>query len=197
MNKTSANLRSQAAKDHISAKREFFKTLDKSGPLNLSDQDLAKLQRLDASARKKLFLRVKVRKVEQSKPPKVPRLKEVWRHAPPSLRRFICSLVLIVVIAPVWPVTQAALQFYESYQPVPQDVRYWPQCERLTPSTDACIYTVQKSLTWTQAASYLVMTAEDLARHNTHLACCNTPLGKGAQLIVWRGNRQLVEVNHD
>ena len=60
----------------------------------------------------------------------------------------------------------------------------WPQCSRLTPSTDGCVYYVESALTWPGAAQMLGMPLPVLLHANN--ASSAMPLAKGSPIIVWR-----------
>ncbi|MDE8345218.1 MAG: hypothetical protein POH28_03420 [Acidocella sp.] len=65
----------------------------------------------------------------------------------------------------------------------------WPQCFRLTPSTDGCIYYVESTLTWPDAAQMLGMPLPVLLHANN--ASGTSPLAQGSPIIVWRFRRPL------
>jgi hypothetical protein len=86
----------------------------------------------------------------------------------------------------------AALPYIGSLSPVPLrpiDTTTWPQCGRLAPETDGCVYIVESGMTWPQAADWLNMPLPLLLQANQPK---NTaPLAKGTALIVWRFRRPL------
>lgn len=65
----------------------------------------------------------------------------------------------------------------------------WPQCSRLTPSTDGCVYQVEKTMTWSHAAKMLAMPRATLLHANNTAGV--SPLVKGALITVWRFRRTL------
>lgn len=69
------------------------------------------------------------------------------------------------------------------------DTATWPQCGRLSPEADGCVYFVESGLTWPEAARWLGMPLPLLLNANQTKG--NTPLAKGAPLIVWRFRRPL------
>ena len=60
----------------------------------------------------------------------------------------------------------------------------WPQCSRLTPGTDGCVYYVESALTWSDAAQMLDMPLPTLLNANN--ARSASPLVKGSPIVVWR-----------
>lgn len=69
------------------------------------------------------------------------------------------------------------------------DSSTWPQCSRLTPSTDGCIYYVESALTWPGAAQMLGMPLPVLLHANN--ASGTSSLAQGSPIIVWRFRRSL------
>jgi hypothetical protein len=69
------------------------------------------------------------------------------------------------------------------------DAATWPQCSRLTPSTDGCVYYVESALTWPDAAQMLGMPLPMLLHANN--ASGTSPLAQGSTIIVWRFRRSL------
>jgi len=65
----------------------------------------------------------------------------------------------------------------------------WPQCSRLTSSTDGCVYYVESALTWSAAAQMLDIPLPVLLQANN--ASGASPLAKGSPIIVWRFRRPL------
>jgi hypothetical protein len=69
------------------------------------------------------------------------------------------------------------------------DASSWPQCGRLSPETDGCVYFVESGMTWPEAAYWLDMPLPLLLKANQSNGAA--PLAKGAPLIVWRFRRPL------
>jgi hypothetical protein len=86
----------------------------------------------------------------------------------------------------------AALPYVPSLTSPPirsMDASTWPQCGRLSPETDGCVYFVESGLTWPDAAHWLDMPLPLLLKANQSNG--TVPLAKGAPLIVWRFRRPL------
>lgn len=81
----------------------------------------------------------------------------------------------------------AARPYIASQAPPPirsMDASTWPQCRRLSPETDGCVYVVESKLTWPEAAHWLDIPLPLLLKANQPQS--TAPLTKGAPLIVWR-----------
>ncbi len=68
------------------------------------------------------------------------------------------------------------------------DSSTWPQCSRLTPSTDGCVYYVESALTWPDAAQMLGMPLPVLLHANNASGASSA---QGSPIIVWRFRRPL------
>lgn len=89
----------------------------------------------------------------------------------------VCSSLLMEAVKP-------------TFQDAPRrssDFSNWPVCPRLSPETNGCIYEVQRSLAWDDAAYFLKMPVAALRARNGHLSDFPDSLPSGSQIIVWRG----------
>ena len=67
----------------------------------------------------------------------------------------------------------------------------WPDCRRLAPEVDGCVYAMHRDVAWSTIAEFLGQDEAALRANNRRLTGDFAP--KGAQVVVWRRRGQLFE----
>lgn len=179
---------------------ELFHILKNQKVDELTDDHFKQIQRLTSTQRQALFTqmgttskRSLVRKNSPSDNVKLAQTKKLYFWLSPYIRRHLISLLTGTVMAGSFPLYAAINSTYDNFRPVSYYTATWPKCDRLTPSTDACLYTIQNSLTWQQASYYLQIPTETIAESNANLDCCTGSLKAGNQIVIWRFKLKFME----
>jgi hypothetical protein len=126
-------------------------------------------------------------------PPRLPqsRFAKSYRLIPEERRPFVAAIasgLLAVAIGAamhIHPLAPAA-------PPVRSTITSsWPDCRRLTPEVDGCVYAMHRDVAWSTIAGFLGQDEAELRANNRRLTGDFAP--KGAQIAVWRRRGQLIE----
>jgi hypothetical protein len=127
------------------------------------------------------------------KPPRLPRshIAKLYRLIPEERRPPIAAIASGLLAAAIG----AAIHFHP-LAPAAAPVRStvvssWPDCRRLTPEVDGCVYAMHRDVAWSTIAEFLGQDEAALRANNRRLTGDFAP--KGKTILVWRGRGQLIE----
>lgn len=191
------DLKTLAKKDHDAGRIELLGELKRIPKSEFHNVDPALLSRLMPEQRAKLFAQTdrNHRWADNPKKPakhrnKTHLLRRMCNDLPLTVRSQLAGLLITSVLSGL---TVFILNHedkisanFKHAKTLPVNTSTWPLCNRLTPYTDGCVYTVTSAISWRSAADALDFDAATLASRNGHLKN-RAMLQRGDRLTVWRG----------
>lgn len=190
------SLKILAQKDHDSGRVELLDELKRIPKSELHNVDPTLLARLTPRQRATLFAQTdKKSHLANQSATVVKRQKRAlifrraWNGLPLPVRSQLLGLLMTAVLSGL---TALSLRYEDKIseilsQPTTLSVNTstWKSCNRLTPYTDGCVYTVASNISWHDAAKKLGFDVTKLIENNDHLSNL-TILQRGDKMTVWR-----------
>lgn len=188
--------RQQLAEELLSVDFDTFSKTPASTFLQLGQKELIELLRARFTAAVPILNAVRSEQPQERTPSEHgfrgpgPR-QRAWLDIDPAIRGSLRGIAFGMAAAVMVLLLQTVSKLKPDAEAMPIESSRWPRCQRLSSSTDACVYWVRRGLSWHDASSYLLISESTLRRYNPQLAHHPQHLTAGVPLVVWRGKRAL------